>query len=115
MDAFAGDLRLTLAIGDEEFITLGSEESAPPNEGEVIYKDDAGAVCRCWNWRESVRTMLTEKTGRAFLCIELVDETRLEALKEAMNELEKLVREALGGVCKSAILDKDNREIDIEE
>ena len=76
MDKFIGDIRLTKATGDESFITLGSDKSEPPYEGEIVYKDDEGAICRCWNWRESVRTMLTEDTKNAFLCIELVDEKR---------------------------------------
>ncbi len=66
IDTFVGDVRLTKAVGDEDFVTLGSDKSAPPFEGEIIYKDNAGAICRCWNWRESVRTMLTEETTNAF-------------------------------------------------
>ena len=66
MDKFIGDIRLTKATGDESFITLGSDKSEPPYEGEIVYKDDEGAICRCWNWRESVRTMLTEDTKTCF-------------------------------------------------
>ena len=51
IDAIQGDLRLTVAEGGEDFITYGSGKSEPPYEGEVVYKDDAGAVCRCFNWR----------------------------------------------------------------
>lgn len=114
IDTFVDNIRLTKAVGNESFITLGSEESAPPYEGEIVYKDDAGAICRCWNWRESVRTMLTEKTKNAFLCIELVDETRFEELKLAMEALGKIVNENLGGTSKSHILDINNKEIIID-
>ncbi|MDP3387372.1 MAG: B3/4 domain-containing protein [Eubacteriales bacterium] len=114
IDTFVGDIRLTKANGDEPFITLGSEESAPPNKDEIVYKDDAGAICRCWNWRESVRTMLTEKTTNAFLCIELVNESRVKDLKDALGELAKLAEENLGGTYQISILDTDNREISIE-
>ena len=72
IDKFDGDNRLTVADGSEEFITYGSDKSEPPYEGEVVYKDNAGAICRCFNWRESVRTMLTEETVNAFMCIETV-------------------------------------------
>ena len=67
IDKFVGDIRLTKAAGNENFVTLGTDESAPPYEGEIVYKDNEGAICRCWNWRESVRTMLTEDTKNAFL------------------------------------------------
>lgn len=115
MDTFEGDMRLTLAQGDEAFVTLGTDESAPPYPGEVVYKDNAGAICRCWNWRESVRTMLTEKTQNAFLCIELVDETRLEALNEALAELAALTTENLGGSCSIFVLNSQNRQIELGE
>jgi len=113
MSTFVGDIRLTKAVGDEDFITLGSDESAPPYEGEIVYKDDKGAICRCWNWRESVRTMLTENTKDAFLCIELVDEKRVNEFEQALKELEKLVQENLGGTSKIMVLDIHNKQVQI--
>lgn len=114
IDTFVGDIRLTKAVGDEDFITLGSNESAPPYEGEIVYKDDKGAICRCLNWRESVRTMLTENTKNAILCMELVDESRLKDLKNALEELGKRVNDNLGGTYKISILDINNKSIEIE-
>ena len=110
IDTFEGDLRLTLAVGDEDFMPLGAEENSPPYPGEVIYKDEKGAVCRCWNWREAVRTMLTEKTHNAFMIIESVDASRESEFEQALEELLNDIKENLGGNCTSAILDKDNRE-----
>ncbi|MBV4431128.1 B3/4 domain-containing protein [Clostridium tyrobutyricum] len=113
MDKFAGDIRLTKAVGDESFITLGTDESAPPYEGEIVYKDNEGAICRCFNWRESVRTMLTENTKNAFLCIELVDEGRLKDFEDALKYLSKTVQDNLGGTYKISILDINNKEVSI--
>lgn len=113
IDTFIGDIRLTKAEGNEPFITLGSEANEPPYAGEIVYKDDEGAICRCWNWRESVRTMLTEETKNAFLCIELVEISRVEDLKDALAELADLVEKNLGGTYKISILDLNNREISI--
>jgi DNA/RNA-binding domain of Phe-tRNA-synthetase-like protein len=113
IDKFIGDIKLTRAIGDEEFIPLGTYENSPPYEGEIVYKDNGGAICRCWNWRETVRTMLTENTENAFLCIELVDESRFEEFENALNDLAKTVQENLGGTCKISILDINNKELSI--
>ena len=110
MDKFIGDIRLTKATGDESFITLGSDKSEPPYEGEIVYKDDEGAICRCWNWRESVRTMLTEDTKNAFLCIELVDENREKDFENALKEISQLVEENLGGKSEISILHINNKE-----
>jgi DNA/RNA-binding domain of Phe-tRNA-synthetase-like protein len=114
IDTFASDIRLTKAGGNENFVTLGTDKSEPPYEGEIVYKDNEGAICRCWNWRESVRTMLTENTKNAFLCIELIDEKRSEEFENALKDLEKIVQDNLGGTCKASILDINNKEVTIE-
>lgn len=111
IDSFDGNIRLTRALGNEPFVPLGSDENNPPYEGEVVYKDDAGAICRCWNWREALRTILTENTRNAFLCIELTDDRRIDSLMDALNDLAALVSQNLGGKNNVHILDKDNREI----
>jgi DNA/RNA-binding domain of Phe-tRNA-synthetase-like protein len=111
---FVGDVRLTLANGDEDFIPLGTTENSPPYPGEVVYKDDQGAICRCWNWRESYRTMLTEETKDAFMCLELVDPRREDIFIKALSELALNITEKLGGTTQIFILDANNREIIIE-
>lgn len=114
IDTFVGDIRLTKAIGTESFVTLGTDKNEPPYEGEIVYKDDEGAICRCFNWRESVRTMLTEDTKNAFLCIELIDEKRVKEFESSLKDLSKLVQENLGGTCSISILDINNKEIVIK-
>lgn len=104
---------MTKAVGNENFVTLGTDKNALPYEGEIIYKDNEGAICRCWNWRESVRTMLTENTKNAFLCIELIDERRLKEFENALKDLVKIVQDNLGGTCKISILDINNKEVSI--
>jgi DNA/RNA-binding domain of Phe-tRNA-synthetase-like protein len=113
IDTFVGDIRLTKAVGNENFVVLGTDKSEPPYEGEIVYKDNEGAICRCWNWRESVRTMLTENTKNAFLCIELIDEKRTEEFENALKDLKKAVQDNLGGTCKVSILDINNKEVTI--
>jgi len=115
IDKFEGDNRLTVAEGGEEFITYGSDKSEPPYPGEVVYKDDAGAICRCFNWRESVRTMLTEETTNAFMCIETVAGERDDILDAALDELKSLIEAELGGEVTKHILSKDNPEVVIWE
>jgi len=112
IDRFIGPVRLTLAEGNEEFITLGSDKSEPPNVGEVVYKDDGGAICRCWNWRESVRTMLTNETKNAFLCLELIQADRVYEFSQGLLELKLLVEAYLGGQARIQVLDINNKEIE---
>lgn len=114
IDKFLGDIRLTKAVGNEEFIPLGTDENAPPYEGEIVYKDNNGAICRCLNWREAVRTMLTEGTKNALLCIELIDEKRVVEFENALKDLAKLVQDNLGGTSRVSIMDINNKKVSIE-
>jgi DNA/RNA-binding domain of Phe-tRNA-synthetase-like protein len=114
IDKFVGNIRLTMADGNEEFIPLGTDENLPPYEGEIVYKDDKGAICRCWNWREAVRTMLTENTRNAFLCIELTDQSRLIEFENALKDLAEVVQGNLGGISTISILDINNKKISIK-
>lgn len=111
IDKFEGNVRLTLASGDEEFMTRGSEKSEPPSPGEIVYKDDAGAICRCFNWREAVRTMLTEETTNAFMCIETLSKEELPVLEEALEELKNLIEKELSGTCEKYIVSAESPEI----
>lgn len=111
IDKFDGDNRLTVADGGEEFITYGSDKSEPPYEGEVVYKDNTGAICRCFNWRESVRTMLSEETTNAFMCIETVAGEKDDVLDAALDELKTLIETELGGKVTKHILSKENPEV----
>ena len=97
IDAFQGDLRLLITQGGDEFTPLGENAGNDPTlPGELCYVDDAGAVCRCWNWRDGVRTALTDATSNASLIVECVDPERIEDCRAATDELARLV-EALPG------------------
>ena len=88
IDAFEGDLRLGLTEGGDAFLPLGENEHDDPTlPGELCYRDDAGAVCRCWNWRDGVRTALTDDSKNAFLIIECVEPERVEDCQAAIDEL----------------------------
>jgi len=110
--AVRGDIRLTRARGDEDFLPLGDSTPQSPQPGEVIYCDDEGVLCRSWNWREAERTKLTAATTDAFLCLEA-----LPALGEgtpglACEELAALVRERLGGTTRVEILTRARQQIE---
>ena len=115
IDSFFGNLRLTISVnGGDEFLALGDEVNDPTLPGELCYLDDKGAVCRCWNWRDGQRTMLTENTKNAFMIMECVDPTRKKDLENALDYLANKANEYLGAkVYKKVILTKDNPEIDL--
>ncbi|UCE66705.1 MAG: hypothetical protein JSU85_01420 [Candidatus Zixiibacteriota bacterium] len=108
LDSIEGDLTIGFAKGNEEFIPLGEEENNPPWEGEVVYKDDKGIVCRCWNWREGDRTKLTANTKNAIVVIENPIPEDNKKIYEALVELKELISKYCGGEGNIKILGKDN-------
>jgi DNA/RNA-binding domain of Phe-tRNA-synthetase-like protein len=87
LDRYSGPPRLVRAAGDEP-----SEEAlGQPEAGEVIWRDDLGVTCRRWNWRQVVRTRLTEETTNAIFLLERLEPMSLEELKEAGEELAELL------------------------
>ena len=96
IDKIEGGLHLAKAQGGEPFFPLGAETDAPALPEEIIYHDDEGAVCRCLNWREAKRTMLTEETRDAVLVIEAVNEEQAKRTQAAMQELQYLVEDYFG-------------------
>lgn len=116
MDAFAGDLHLGVMDGTEDFLPIGEAVPEPPLKGEVAYRDDAGVVCRCWNWRDGQRTQVNDDTTNEFVAMECVEEDRLEDLQKALDELAELLPKYLGAqVMARAIVDRDHPEVVLRE
>lgn len=89
IDRFEGNLRLTITEGNDDFFLIGEDENKPTLPGELCYLDDKGAVCRCLNWRDGERTMITDQTNNAFLVIEALDPSQFEALEQALNFIQE--------------------------
>lgn len=90
-----GDLHLGVAQGGENFQPLGVDHEEPAQAGEVIYYDDLGAICRCLNWREAQRTMLTESTTTAILMVEAINQRQQEFAQAAILQLQQLIAQEL--------------------
>lgn len=110
-DAIKGDLHLGVAKGGEAFYPLGDDKNEPALLGEVLYYDDDGAVCRCLNWRDGKRTMLTDDIKNAVMVMESVNKEQNEIIDEAMLQLQKSIKDNLNVEGKIFKLNKDNSVI----
>jgi DNA/RNA-binding domain of Phe-tRNA-synthetase-like protein len=115
LDKIKGNLVLGKADGSESFRPLGEEKDSPALPEEIIYKDEAGAVCRCLNWREAQRTMLTEKTVNALLVMEAVTDEQKKRLETALEVLKGLVETHFKRPARSVLLTSGNPEAVIGE
>lgn len=95
----AGPSRLTIARGDEPFDVMksGAVVNEPPAPGEVIWADDAGVTCRRWNWRQCVRTRLTDESRDAFFVLERLEPFPLPRLREAAADFVERLRQFSAG------------------
>jgi DNA/RNA-binding domain of Phe-tRNA-synthetase-like protein len=94
LGAYQGAARLVRATGDEPFdIVAGGEPAVEhPDAGEVVWRDDAGVTCRRWNWRQCVRTRITESTVNALFLLERLAPYPTERLHEAGDDLAARLR-----------------------
>jgi DNA/RNA-binding domain of Phe-tRNA-synthetase-like protein len=82
----AVSLRHVIPVGGEDLDQLeGDLRLVRAEDGEVVWRDDAGVTCRRWNWRQEPRTQLTESTTRAFFVFDGLPPQR--ALAAAVGEL----------------------------
>lgn len=112
---FEGNLHLGIMNGNEHFLPIGSDEEEPPLNGEVAYRDDLGVVCRCLNWRDGQRTQISDDTTWEFIAMECIEPSRVNELKEAINNLAILMTKYLDAeVITKEILNINNKEVNIE-
>jgi DNA/RNA-binding domain of Phe-tRNA-synthetase-like protein len=89
LDKYVGPARLVRAAGDEPFDTIrdGQPVTEHPEPGEVVWRDDAGVTCRCWNWRQCVRTRITHSTTRALFILDGLAALGEDGLEAAGQDL----------------------------
>jgi DNA/RNA-binding domain of Phe-tRNA-synthetase-like protein len=68
--------------GDEEF-----DGGDPPAPGEIVWRDDLAVTCRAWNWRQGVRTRITEASTHVYFLLESIEPEGTLALGQAAEEL----------------------------
>ncbi|WP_413799769.1 B3/4 domain-containing protein [Streptomyces iranensis] len=100
LDHYVGAARLVRAEGGETFETTAGGEPVieHPAPGEVVWRDDTGATCRRWNWRQCTRTRLTHDTTRAMFVLDALGPMDDTALKAAGDHLAEALTEASPGV-----------------
>lgn len=95
LDAVVGTVRLKVADGSEPFDVMkdGLPFTDHPAAGEVVWADDQGVTCRGWNWRQGIRTRLTEDTTNAYFLFDALDPAGTASLPQAADELVGLLQE----------------------
>ena len=90
-----GDTFLDMAAGDEE-------GENPLKPGEVVYTDATKVLCRRWNWRQDVRSLVQPETRRVVLTVQSLGVGDLDA---ALADLSALIARFCGGRTAVTIAD----------
>ena len=115
IDTFDGDMVLGVTDGGDRFLPLGEEADDPTLPGELCYRDETGAICRCWNWRDGQRAALTDTSKRAVLIIECVEPDRIGDCQAAIDELAGLLERYLGAtIVRTGLVTAKEREISLD-
>lgn len=95
-DKIQGTMHLGKVDGGQAFRPVGADADEPTLPGEVCWYDDAGAVCRCLNWRDAQRTMLTDDSKNVVAVIESVNAEQIQRANDAMDKLGQLITHYFG-------------------
>jgi DNA/RNA-binding domain of Phe-tRNA-synthetase-like protein len=104
-----GDQFVDMAAGEEEG---GASQFDPPKPGEVVYADDEKILCRRWNWRQDVRSLVTPLTSRAVVTIQSNGVGDLDA---AVADLRAMLGRFTGAETSVTIVDRTRPFAEVEE
>lgn len=109
-----GDMHLGIAKGGESFWPLGADEDEPALPGEVCYMDDDGAICRCFNWREAQRTMLTPDTTDAVLVIESINDEQRQRAEVGTQVLKQRLADYFKVTAQPFVINHNNPSAELD-
>jgi DNA/RNA-binding domain of Phe-tRNA-synthetase-like protein len=113
LDRVNGDLRLTIASGNEPFTPFNSDVIEYPDSGEVIYVDNSIVMCRRWNWRQGDQTKLSPETTNVAINVDCLPPVLPDEAEAITAELASLVKEFCGGEVKYFLLDARQNEVEV--
>lgn len=91
---------LRFAKEGEEILLLGDEKPTKYKEGEVAYFDKLGGYNMDFNYRDSQRTMVTEKTKNVWINVDGVYDATPEKVQKSLDESVEKILKYCGGKLK---------------
>jgi DNA/RNA-binding domain of Phe-tRNA-synthetase-like protein len=107
LDHIKGMIRLRKSDGGESFHPLGAKGPEETYNGEIVYADDSRILTRRWNYRDAVKTLITEATVNLVMFFDASSAIIIDVVEDAMGEFMTLLREACGGDMVKAIASRD--------
>lgn len=117
LEHVAGDIAFRFARPGDSFLDMAGGEDGeggagedPPKPGEVVYADGEKVLCRRWNWRQDMRSLVLPATRRAVVTIQSNGWGSVEA---AADDLLRLVAGTSGGRAAVFVAGRDRPRVEI--
>jgi DNA/RNA-binding domain of Phe-tRNA-synthetase-like protein len=111
--ALQGAVTVHYADGTERYTPLFEEQVEHPEKDEVVFSDESGLViARRWCWRQSDESATREDTSQAIFTVEAQHPGGREVVATALEDLQGLLEQYVGGEFKAGILEQDTPRID---
>ena len=102
------DIEMRFARPGDTFVPMGSLEVEYPDEGEVIYAVSNQVRTRRWTWRQSNEGKIDDKTNYVFFPIDGFVGFNDDNVRDAMKELENVLKSEFNCETISGFVDKDH-------
>ena len=109
-----GDFGLRYATGLELFSPIGGSDYEHPEPNEVIYADDEKVLCRCWIWRQSEQSKITDRSRFVAVNVDVLPPATPEEGRAAVEELADLIRRYCGGTTEIVYVGSENLSVTID-
>ena len=106
------DIELRFAVDEDTFIPMGSDTVEKLEPEELVYVVDNKVRTRRWAWRQSREGMIDKDTSYVFFPIDGFKGFNDDKVKEAMKELEEVLKKEFNCETKSGFVDKDHLEFE---
>ena len=106
------DVEMRYAKEDDTFIPMGTDEVEKPDDGEVVYVVGNQVRTRRWTWRQSNEGKIDENTSYVFFPIDGFKGINDDKVKEATEELERVLKEEFNCDTVTGNVDKDNNSFE---
>jgi DNA/RNA-binding domain of Phe-tRNA-synthetase-like protein len=112
-DQIVGDILLRFSTGNEAFSPLGEVEHEVTYSGEVVYADGRRVLTRRWNYRDCVKTRITEETVNVIMFADGSPEIPRVEVEKALEELALNLEKYCGGNYSTNIADSKTPVIEL--
>lgn len=108
------DIVIRYSKAGDTFLPFGAEAEEKPDEGEMVYAVGNQIRTRRWTWRQSEYGKIDASTDHVFFPVDGFLGVNEEKVREAVDQLEELLKKYFGCKTVKGFVDKEHPTISID-